>query len=193
MQLIRCTQKLIKEIGIKNCDLVVDDPKFGYLGAWYANLIRIDRRKCVLFTNEGTLYSFLVAGVKKADLIRFDHLFVSNLRANLESEKFGSQVIDKVLKEYSEIGIGKTKSKSILGSMNDLAFHFEFTILHDGGVMACDIIAINQKMNRIPMSAIGYSYSIEKLRIKLKQLKKGAGPRLTLVSPFTGKNIYPDH
>jgi hypothetical protein len=103
MQLIRCTQKLLREIGIKKSDLVDDDPQFGYLRTWYANLIWIDRRKCVLFTNEGTLYSFLVGDIKKANLTKFDHLFLSNLRANLESEKFDSQIIDKVLKEYSEI------------------------------------------------------------------------------------------
>jgi hypothetical protein len=170
MQLIRCTQKLLREIGIKKSDLVDDDPQFGYLRTWYANLIWIDRRKCVLFTNEGTLYSFLVGDIKKANLTKFDHLFLSNLRANLESEKFDSQIIDKVLKEYSEIAIGKTKSKSVLGSMNDLALLFKFNIQHNGGVMACDVIDINQKLNRVPMGAIDYSYSIEQLRTKLKQL-----------------------
>jgi phosphoribosyl-ATP pyrophosphohydrolase len=170
MQLIRCTQKLLRVIGIKKSDLIDDDPKFGYLRTWYANLIWIDRRKCVLFTNEETLYSFLVTDVKKTDLSKIERLFVLNLRANLASEKFDSQVIDKVLKEYSEIVIAKTKSKSVLGSMNDLAFHCKFSVLRDGGVTACDIIGINQELNRIPIGAIGYSYSIERLRIKLKQL-----------------------
>jgi hypothetical protein len=36
--------------------------------------------------------------------------------------------------------------------------------------MACDVIDINQKLNRVPMGAIDYSYSIEQLRTKLKQL-----------------------
>ena len=43
MQLIRCTGKLQKEMGLKKSDLCEAIPKFSYLGSWHANLIFIDR------------------------------------------------------------------------------------------------------------------------------------------------------
>ena len=35
---------------------------------WYVNLLWLDRQKCLLLTHAGTLFSVLVAGVRKADL-----------------------------------------------------------------------------------------------------------------------------
>lgn len=60
MRILYCTQKLLKELNV----LPLSDPgevsSSEGLGNWYANLLRIERRKCLLFTNEKTLYSFLV-------------------------------------------------------------------------------------------------------------------------------------
>ena len=43
MQLIRCTKKLQKEIGLKAADLVGQEQAPGLLGPWHANLLTIDR------------------------------------------------------------------------------------------------------------------------------------------------------
>ena len=58
MQLIRCTKKLQKEMGLKQSDLCAEEPCFSYLGSWHVNLIHFDRRKCVLFVNDKTLFNF---------------------------------------------------------------------------------------------------------------------------------------
>jgi len=55
--ILHCTQKLLEELG--NPHLQNPDEPATVLGSWYANLIRIDRRKCILFTNEKNLYPFL--------------------------------------------------------------------------------------------------------------------------------------
>ncbi len=57
MQLIRCTKKLQKEMGLKQSGLCTEEPRFLYLGPWHANLIHIDRRKCILFVNDNTLFN----------------------------------------------------------------------------------------------------------------------------------------
>ncbi|OGW46377.1 MAG: hypothetical protein A2Y66_05380 [Nitrospirae bacterium RBG_13_41_22] len=68
MRIIHCTRKLLKELDVP---LVEPDnipsPTEG-LGNWYANLLRIDRRKCLIFTNEKSLYTFLIPKVLKANL-----------------------------------------------------------------------------------------------------------------------------
>ena len=66
MRLIHCTAKLLKELGNPPLQSP-DEPNPQGLGNWYANLLRIDRKKCILFTNEKTLYSFLIPRVKKGE------------------------------------------------------------------------------------------------------------------------------
>lgn len=53
-------------MGLKPSDLCTEEPRFSYLGSWHANLIQIDRRKCLLFVNERTLFDFIMPDVAQA-------------------------------------------------------------------------------------------------------------------------------
>ncbi len=75
MQLIRCTKKLQKEMGLKKIELSQTEPKFSYLGSWHANLIHIDRKKCVLFVNDKTLFNFIVPDVSRSQIKGLSGLF----------------------------------------------------------------------------------------------------------------------
>ena len=75
MQLIRCTAKLLKEMGLKKSDLIGDAPRFSFLGQWHANLIHINRKKCVLFANDKTLINFIVPDVSRAEIRELDVMF----------------------------------------------------------------------------------------------------------------------
>jgi len=156
---------------VKGADLIAEELSCCGIGAWYANLLMIERRKCVLFTSEKTLYSFLVPGVKKADFKCFDKLFTANLRLNLESEGFRKDVIEKVMGGYDRIDLGKTRSRSVLGSMNEYAYHYKFGIHGEGGLSSCDILALNKEINRTPMSALGHNYGIDEIRYLLGDRK----------------------
>lgn len=134
------------------------------LGNWYANLLRIDRRKCVIFTNEKTLYTFLIPKVLKANLKNMEEEFLISLSYNLQNEGFGLHVINTVMQEYQEIGFAKTMNKSVLGSMTDLAYQYEAQIMSRGGIGNIKILQINHIINRTPMSALKYKYPIEALR-----------------------------
>jgi len=48
MQLIQCTRKLQKEMGLKKGDLDEAESTDYFLASWHAHLLYIDRRKCVL-------------------------------------------------------------------------------------------------------------------------------------------------
>ena len=115
MQTIHCTQKLLKELGKQGATISQSKHKLVLLGSWHANLIRIERRKCVLFTNDRTLYSFLVPEVKKAEIIKFRELFLIHLKVNLMKEGFGTEEINKALGEYDEIAVAPTTNRSVLG------------------------------------------------------------------------------
>ncbi len=160
MQIIHCTKKLLNELGALGSKIPAGQPT-GVFGPWHANLIRIERRKCILFTNDRTLYSFLVPGVKKKDDIH--DLFFLNLNAGLAAEGLKQGEILKALAEYNEIAIAPTSNRSVLGSMNDLAGEVEFLIGRAGGLEKADMLRVNMMLNRVPMGALKYDFAIEKV------------------------------
>lgn len=73
--IIHSTQKLLKELRIQPAEPEAGEEPF----SWHANLLRIERRKCVLFTHDTTLFSVLVPGLKRADFDRMDTVFSEEL------------------------------------------------------------------------------------------------------------------
>ena len=164
MRIIHCTKKLLKEL---NVPLVEPDkipqPTEG-LGNWYANLLRIERRKCLLCTNEKSLYTFLIPKVLKANLKNIEEEFLVNLIYNLQCEGFGIEVANRVMQEYREIGFAKTSNRQVLGSMNEFAFEYDYLIRREGGLEKARIFEINKDINRIIKGALKYMYPIEGLK-----------------------------
>jgi len=171
MLMIRCTKKLRKEMGLKQPDLAPEESgDRPFLGSWYANLIYIDRRKCVLFVNEKTLFNFIVPDVLKAHLKDLSVLFKIFLQCVLADEGFETHIREKILAEYTEVGYANTENRSVLSSMNELAFHYKDYILADGGVRNCTVPGIIRDLNRMPMSAIGRKHPVEALKTLCKTI-----------------------
>jgi len=166
MQLIRCTQKLIKELRVEPSE---KEAQSGYIGGWHANLLRIDRKKCILFTNDLTLYSFFISGLKRPEFERFREVFRHNLFKFLVNDGFSQTQIERVLSEYQTIELAKTNNRSVLGSMNDLAIQIKYRVAEFGGLDNTDFATINRDLNHTPMGAIQYLYSIDLLRSLLYQ------------------------
>jgi hypothetical protein len=164
MQLIRCTKKLQKEMGLKQSDLCAEEPCFSYLGPWHANLIHIDRRKCVLFVNDKTLFNFIAPDVSRAQIRELDKLFKGYLSCVLVDAGISEAERARILSEYDEVGFTNTNSKSVLGSMNDLAFHYKYSIQEAGGVHSPAVPGIIRRLNRMPMGALKYLFPIEALK-----------------------------
>lgn len=164
MKYIHCTQKLLKEINGPIADLkdILKDNQG--IGNWYCNLFRFNRRKCLIFTNEKTLYTFFVYGVKKNDIDSLPQLFRENLRLNLKQSGFDEKIIDMIVAEYREIGFCKTASKSVLGSMNDFVNNFEFMMYNNTDVTEEVLLHACIQLNKMPMSAIRYRYPVEEMK-----------------------------
>jgi hypothetical protein len=164
MQLIGCTAKLRKEMGLKPSDLFPGEAPTSTLGPWHANLIHVGRRKCVLFANDRTLFNFIAPDVSRDKIRRLGELFLDYLNPVLVQEGFPSRLREIISAEYSEVAFTKAHDKSVLGSMNDLAFHYEDNILSAGGVHSPEVPRIISTLNRMPMGAIKYSYPVEALK-----------------------------
>ena len=165
MQLIRCTKKLQKEMGLKKSDISEDEPKESYLGSWHANLIYIDRKKCLLFVNDKTLFNFIVPDISRAQIKELSNIFRVNLECVLATEGVSKRAKTKIMSEYESIQYTNTNSKSILGSMNDLAFHYKYLIQSEGGVQSYAVPSIIKKLNHMPMGALAYVFPIEALKV----------------------------
>ena len=88
MQLIGCTKKLQKEMGLGVKDLATFEPDDSGLGPWTANLIFVNRRKCILFVNDKTLFNFLVPDVPRQQIRELDRMFRGWLSCVLAEESF---------------------------------------------------------------------------------------------------------
>ena len=151
-------------MGLKQSDQCAEEPHVSYLGPWHANLIHIDRRKCVLFVNDKTLFNFIAPDVSRVQIRELDKLFKGYLSCALADESFTEADRARILLEYDEVGYANTNSKSVLGSMNDLAFHYKYSILEAGGVHSYAVPEIIRRLNRMPMGSLKYMFPIEALR-----------------------------
>jgi hypothetical protein len=164
MQLIRCTKKLQKEMGLKKGDLCKEVPKFSYLGQWHANLLYIDRKKCVLFVNDKTLFNFIAPAAQRSEIKNLSRLFKDYFRCVLSYEEFDKTVKNKMISEFEDVEYSSSSDNSVLGSMNDLAFHYKWNILDAGGINSAAVPEIIRRLNRMPMGALKYDHSIDRLR-----------------------------
>ena len=166
MQLIRCTRKLLKELKQEPKEAVEID---GLLGGWHANLLTIERRKCVIVLNDATLYTLFIPLLKKPDFQTFHFTFGQHLLKNIMYEGFNQKQIEAVLDENHEIKFAKTNSRSVLGTMNEQTYQLEYIIHLNGGLANTDIYELNHDLNRIIYSATDYIKPIEMLKTKLNE------------------------
>jgi hypothetical protein len=164
MAIIKCTAKLINELRIKPANTPNQPPG---LCDWHANLLWLDRRKYVLFTNDQTLYSLLVHWTRTPQSANFLERFRFGLFNSLIKEGLAGGQVEYLLSEHAQIAITKTNSRSVLGSMNDLTFQIKYMIRITGGLAEADLSEISRQLNRTPMSAIKYKVGIDELKRRL--------------------------
>jgi hypothetical protein len=111
---LRCTAKLLNLLGARPRDAVTTTSTDE---DWYANLLWIDRRKCLLLAHAGTLFSVFVPGIRKADLVPIGPFVASLIEDELRSE--GLQP-DRFGALDPNVELAKTASKSVLGYMNEI-------------------------------------------------------------------------
>jgi hypothetical protein len=61
---------------------------------------------------------------------------------------------EHLLEEYREIGFAPTNNRRVIGSMNDLGFHYDYLVSEAGSVHSADIPGIIRDLNGMPMSMV---------------------------------------
>ena len=161
-----CTKKFLSEL---KRNPGKEDPIIDSFWSWHANTFYIERRKCVLVTNDITLFTMFIPALKKPDFQSFNFIFGQQLFKNLLHEKIPRNQIETILAECEELQYKKTNNRSVLGSMNELKFQLEYHIEAEGGLERTDIFELNHRLNRTIMSSIKYKYPIEMFIEKLQE------------------------
>ncbi len=119
--LIRCTAKLLKEMGMKPADLAVVQEPCAPFAEWYAHVFVLERRKQIIFVEVQTLFSFSVENVSRKDIReRLPELFEKGLGKALFFEGVRGQVMSKVMGACrGELKFAKTDSRKTIGAMNE--------------------------------------------------------------------------
>ena len=140
---VRCTAKMLALLGVRRSELADVEP---VEDDWYANLLWIERRKCVLLTHAGTAFSLFVPDVRKADLARFGPWVEAQVISALDDEQQPRDVLGPI--DGGELRVAATASRRVLGLMNDIAFNVEHFIRLRGGLAAIDAVELNRQLQR---------------------------------------------
>ena len=142
---LRCTAKMLALLGARPRDLVTIEPSDG---DWYANLLWLDGRKCLLLAHAGTLFSVFVPDIRKADLVPIGPSVVGFIHTELEAESLPLDRFGILDSRY--ITLAKTESRIVLGYMNEMARFCEYAVDDAGGLTRCDTQKLNRALRREP-------------------------------------------
>jgi hypothetical protein len=134
---------------------------------WYANLLWLDHRKCLLLAHAGTLFSVFVADVRKADLLLLGSLVVRLIHRELRTEDLPLGTFDNL--DLNSVALAKTASRNVLGYMNEIARYCEYAIAESGGLGRCDIGRLNCELRRhlyLSRQPPGYFVPIDLVRAR---------------------------
>ncbi len=113
---LRCTKTLLSKMGSTP---IPDTRKpTTVLGDWYANVIPTSRGEIVICTNERTLLTVILPLVDGQHPLSMFTLRVYNL---LRLIGVSEERAEAEMREMESVEIGKTQSRRVLGSMNEIA------------------------------------------------------------------------
>ena len=164
MKIIRCTQKLIKELKVEPEENIWAK---SWLESWHANVFTVRREKCVLITNDATLYSLLICGLKKENFLHFNHMVNQYFFKLMLADGLSQPLLEKALSTDDDIVFTKSANKSTMASMNNYKitiehFMYDYEDPYEGASQA------QHSINRMPMKTIGFQFPIDAFIEKLQ-------------------------
>ena len=161
MPVLRLTSKLLAEIDDEpSPDSAVASSPFG---DWYGHVFTVERRKCIIFINEPTLFVCPALGVRKADYRQIILFFLGVLAQALRTTGFNEREVNWLFARHKEISVGRATNPSTLGSLNDRVTEIRTHFAWHLGFETCDIGNVTKWLNEMPMKPIGYATAIEQM------------------------------
>ena len=152
--ILRCTKKLLDVIRPEQ--LATQEPDGN---DWYANLLVLDRRKCLLLTHADTLFTIFEPDVRAPDLRSTHDLVARLIERELSVEGLPVRTFGDLGTE--ELLIAKTADRSVLGCMNDMAYLCEDAVARAGSLASTDVPSLNRHLRRNINSTRDYQRPID--------------------------------
>ena len=150
MVLIRGTLKVLKKVDDRDFDVTAESSTA--LGDWYANLLSIRRARLVLLVSDRSLLSVLVPARDWSNVIRRFREALSELLSLLGVSKTH---LAAELREMEQVRFARTASRSVLGSMIDLAYQTRWMLGARPGMTLGDVAL---ELSRVPCGPIAMQY-----------------------------------
>lgn len=117
MVVLRCTQKLLASL--KQADNLTAVESTTRLGDWYGNILQLGRRQHLLFISERSRLPVVIPirGSKRLASVFPDAVCEALAHVGVAAEDIADEP-----SQMSEIAFGRTRNRSLLGTMNDFAF-----------------------------------------------------------------------
>lgn len=153
--MLRCTAQLRKLLRQQAAPHVGDPTP----ADWYANVLWIRGRKCLLVTHAGTLFSVFAPNVRAGELRPLADFVAPRIARQLRAEGFGEETLGDL--DATQAIIAKTADRSVLGCMNDQAFLCEHAVADSGGLDWLDLDDLHYHLQRNILSARNYVPAVE--------------------------------
>ena len=162
---IYTTKKLEKIIHkkIENNNLIDENN----LGTWNANVFYVSKKKCLLFVNSKTFFSFVIPRFSMKHIDKLDELFIENFYNQLLYEKIAVDY-DSLCSKIGKITFNSTNNdRKIIGiltynieKMN--YFKYEYPVFN-----ASVIREMTEKLNLTPFEQLGWKHPYEEMEALL--------------------------
>ncbi len=165
MQLIRCTRKLQKAVGITSKSISRGEPSPSLLGGWFANLVDFAGDSCIILVNEKTFINFIIDFRSADSVSAFKSSFRLGVSCHLSELGTPEELKGTMLEDYQDIEFANTDSRQIVGTMNQLTLEYSFLVEEAGGIHSAQIPRIIQQMNKTIIRQLDWNYPVEAFRI----------------------------
>lgn len=118
MLVLRFTQKLLKDMKAEPVEIGEVDSLF----SWHVNILQL-RKKHIIFVNDLTRLGLIMDGIRSSQLTKLQEKFEAELKTYLQFEGVKKSLIEQYFLEAGEASIGKTKDKSVLGTMTEMSLY----------------------------------------------------------------------
>jgi hypothetical protein len=154
--LLRCTTRLLELLGDPVTERWPASPD-----DWYANVFWVERRKCLLVSHAGTLFSVFAPAVRAADLRPLGAFVAPLIAHRLAREGLPAAALGPL--DSAEATIARTADRQVLGCMNDLALACRHAAADAGRLTRLDLEALHYRLQRNITSARDYVPPIDML------------------------------
>jgi hypothetical protein len=164
---LRCTQKLQKFLGIVPANIL--ELTTAALGDWYANLIPTVSGDLIVFVNEKSLLTVAIPIWESNNLVLLFRFRVANLLGRIG---INPKAIANEISHYDQIQFGKTVSRRVLGSMNDIAWQYQTMAEDAENQIDLSLSKAELNLSQMPCKPIDYRFPSEIAKELLDPKKK---------------------